>query len=44
MDFIWIKQVLGIVFTLKVHFLIHLSNLNDLWIGRQILENAWGNS
>jgi hypothetical protein len=43
MHFLWIKQVLGIIFVLKIHLLIHLYILNGLWIGRQFLENSGAN-
>jgi hypothetical protein len=34
MNFLWNKQVLAINYILNIHFLIHLSNLNVIWIAR----------
>jgi hypothetical protein len=42
MDFLWIIEVLVIIFLLKIYFPLHLFNLNDLWTGPQFLENAGG--
>jgi hypothetical protein len=36
MDFLWIFEVLAIIFLLKIYFLLYLFNLNDLWTGPQI--------
>jgi hypothetical protein len=40
MNFLWIKQILAIIFTLKIHFHIYLSNLSVLWTARQFLKSA----
>jgi hypothetical protein len=42
MDFLGIKQVQMIIFTLKVHFHNHLSNLCVLWTGRIIIRKCRG--
>jgi hypothetical protein len=38
MNFPWFIQVLEIIFILKIHFLIHLSNLIDPWTALKIPE------
>jgi hypothetical protein len=35
MNFLWILQVLALIFILNINFLIHLFNLIGLWTGRQ---------
>jgi hypothetical protein len=42
MNFLCILQVLAFIFILKIHFLIHLSNLHDLWTARILNRNAAG--
>jgi hypothetical protein len=38
MNFLWIKQVLMIIFTLKITFHIYSSNLTVLWTAQQLPE------
>jgi hypothetical protein len=38
MNFLWNKQVLGILFILKINFCIYLPILYVLWTGRQYLR------
>jgi hypothetical protein len=40
MNFLWIKQVLMIIFTLKITFHIYSFNLTVLWTAHQLLEKA----
>jgi hypothetical protein len=40
MVFLGIKQVQMIIFTLKIHFHNHLSNLYVLWTGRIIIRTG----
>jgi hypothetical protein len=42
MDFLLIYQVLVIIFILKIRFLFHLFNLNDIWTGPHFLITAGG--
>jgi hypothetical protein len=42
MEFLWIYQVLVIIFILKIHFLINLFNLKQLWTGPHYPESAGG--
>jgi hypothetical protein len=42
MHFILIIEVLAIIFLLKIYFLFHLFNLNDLWTGPQIHKRPGG--
>jgi hypothetical protein len=44
MNFLRIIEVLAIIFLLKIYFLFLLFNLNDLWTGRQFLENPGGSA
>jgi hypothetical protein len=40
MNFLWIIEVLAIIFLLNIQFLIHLYSLNKLWTGPQLMGNA----
>jgi hypothetical protein len=40
MHFLWIIQILWIVFILKTHFLIHFLDFITLWTGPQMLKTA----
>jgi hypothetical protein len=42
MNFLWHKQVLGILFILKINFCIYLPILYVLWTGPRILERSGG--
>jgi hypothetical protein len=44
MNFLWIIEVLAIIFLLNIQFLIHLYSLNDLWTGPQNLRTAGGST
>jgi hypothetical protein len=44
MHFLWIIEVLAIIFLLKIYFLFHLFNLNDLWTGPHFLWSAGGSA
>jgi hypothetical protein len=39
-NFLWNKQVLGILFILKINFCIYLPILYALWTGSRIPESA----
>ena len=43
MHFLYIKQVLAFIFTLKILFLIHLIDLKQFWIGPQLLVSSGAN-
>jgi hypothetical protein len=42
MNFLWNKQVLGIIFILKTNFCIYLPILHVLWTGPRIPEKLRG--
>jgi hypothetical protein len=42
MNFIWIKQVLAFIFTLKIYFQINFSDLPTPWSARIIPEKGRG--
>jgi hypothetical protein len=42
MHFLWIIEVLAIIFLLNIHFLFHLFILNDLWTGPQLQLSTGG--
>jgi hypothetical protein len=42
MNFLGIKQVLAIIFTLKLNFKINFSILLNIWTVRTIKPKAWG--
>jgi hypothetical protein len=44
MNFLWIIEVLAIIFLSNIQFLIHLYSLNDLWTGPQNLRTAGGSA
>ena len=40
MNFLWIKQILVIIFILKIDFQFNFSYLQTLWTGRMKTESA----
>jgi hypothetical protein len=42
MDFLWNKQILGILFILKINFCIYLPILYVIWIELQLNQNTGG--
>jgi hypothetical protein len=39
-NFLWIKQVPGIIFVLKINFYIHLSDLVSVWTAHDISKKV----
>ena len=40
MDFLWIKQVLGLFLHIKIYFLIYFISFLTVWTRPQIMESA----
>jgi len=40
MDFLWIKQVLGLFLHIKIYFLIYFISFPTVWTRRQLQESA----